>query len=153
MLAPLQSTSTLPIIHPQHGVSFHGLSGHLLQYAGRYRPPCTVLNMLYPTLGLIFVLSFVSIIFIWTEYPYVQSKSALIVITPILLAVVLLVFSAYGRDSGLITHSDGCCQVLTPCPWQTVGIWTNRQTDSPLGGDMDIFCGTIRDRFVPLNPC
>ena len=55
--------------------------------------------MLHPNLGLIFVLSLVSIIFIWTEYPYLQSKSALVVITPILLAAVLLVFSSY--DSGL----------------------------------------------------
>lgn len=52
------------------------------------------LNMLGPTLGLIFVLSLVSIVFIWTEYSYLPSKSALVVITPILLAAVLLVFSS-----------------------------------------------------------
>ena len=58
------------------------------------------LNILHLALGLIFVLSLVSIIFIWTEYPYLQSKSALVVITPILLAALLLVFSSYDSDSG-----------------------------------------------------
>ncbi|KAF9650967.1 hypothetical protein BDM02DRAFT_3111273 [Thelephora ganbajun] len=51
--------------------------------------------MPYLTSGLIFVLSLVSITFIWTEYSYLQSKSALIVITPILLAAALLVFSSF----------------------------------------------------------
>lgn len=59
-----------------------------------------VLNVFCPTLGLIFVLSLVSIIFVWTEYPYLHSKSALVIITPILLVTALLVFSAYGIDSG-----------------------------------------------------
>ena len=62
-----------------------------------------VLNVLYPTLGLIFVLSLVSMIFIWTEYPYLHSKSALVIITPILLVAALLVFSAYDK---ILDHSS-----------------------------------------------
>jgi len=45
--------------------------------------------------SLVFVLSLVSIIFIWTEYSYLLSKSALLVVTPILLAAVLLIFSSF----------------------------------------------------------
>lgn len=95
-----QTISTLSTVYPQHGVSFHGLSGYLLQYVEHSRVSRIALNRFYPALGLIFVLSLVSITFIWTEYPYLQSKSALAVITPILLATVLLISSSYGSDFG-----------------------------------------------------
>lgn len=93
-LASPQTIPTLPTIYLQHGVPFHGLSGYRLQYAELRLQSRIALNVFRSTLGLIFVLSLVSIIFIWTEYPYLRSKSALVVITPILLATVLLVFSS-----------------------------------------------------------
>lgn len=92
LLIPPTNYLRAPYHRPQHEVSLHGLAGYFLQYAGHRWFSGIALNVHYPTLGLIFVLSLVSIIFIWTEYSYLQSKSALIVVTPILLTAVLLIF-------------------------------------------------------------
>ena len=51
-----------------------------------------------------------------------------------------------------IARSNGHPQVLTSRTWQTVEIWADLQTDSPLGGNLDLCRGPVRDRFVPSNP-